>query len=128
MTKKVYSHETDKCQPIFDEFQARSKERTLSPAYCDTILANIVYNDLRRCPKKHLNGTVAKIHAYVDRLPRSYKYVAMNSVATYEHDGKGWALRSVGREPVKVFACARGTELWLSEPAKDFVINSLAHV
>lgn len=124
--KKIYSDNFTLCETIFSQAQGKSKERCLTPGECDEVLQKIVFNDLRRCPKCRLVGTKAKIHAYTNRMPQSYKYTAMNTVASYMHDGKGWILVSVERKPVKVFAGS--TELDLSQDTRDYIIQSLARV
>jgi hypothetical protein len=124
--KKIYSNNTSLCEPIFALAQGKCKERLLTAPECNDLLNKIVFNDLRGCPKCRLVGTKAKIHAYTNRLPQSYKYTAMNTVASYMHDGKGWILVSVEREPIKVFV--GNTELDLSQDTRDYIIQSLARV
>ena len=124
--KKIYSDNTTLCETIFSQAQGKCKERCLTPDECDEVLQRIVSNDLRRCPKCRLVGTRAKIHAYTNRMPQSYKYTAMNTVASYMHDGKGWILEEVCREPVKVFS--GHIELDLSQDTKDYILASLCRV
>ena len=126
--KKLYSHNLALCQAKFDEAHGhgRCKERMIQAEECNDLLSWAVDVHLRHCPKCRLVGTRATIHACTDRMPRSYKYIAMNTVARYHHDGKGWILDEVCREPVKVFS--GHIELDLSQDTKDYILSSLCRV
>lgn len=126
--KKLYSYDIALCQAKFDEAHGfgRCQERMIQAEECNDMLNRAVASDLRKCPKRRLAGTVAKIHAYTDRMPRAYKYIAMNTVAEFHHDGKGWVLFDVRREPVKVFS--GHIELELSQEAKDYILSSLQRI
>ena len=126
--KKLYSHNLALCQAKFNEAHGfgRCKERMIQAEECNDLLNWMVEGHLRHCPKRRLVGTRATIHAYTDRMPRSYKWTAMNTVARYHHDGKGWILDDVCREPVKVFS--GHIELELSQDTKDYVLSSLCRV
>ena len=124
--KKIYSDNTTLCETIFSQAQGKCKERRITADECNDLLNWAVDGHLRHCPKCRLVGTRATIHAHTDRMPKSYKWSAMNTVARYHHDGKGWILDEVCREPVKVFS--GHIELDLSQDTKDYIIQSLARV
>ena len=126
--KILYSDRIADCQKYFDlaHIYGRVTERTIDAEECNNLLQWAVEGHLRKCPKRRLVGTVAKIHAYTDRMPRSYKFAAMNTVAEYHHNGKGWVLFDVRREPVKTFN--GHIEFELSQDAKDYILSSLQRV
>lgn len=76
------------------EANGRATARTLSADACAEYLER--YMQHLDITKRALTGTVATVHATMERLPHAYKYRADSTKATFEFDGKVWRF---------VFAC-----------------------
>jgi len=127
-TKKIYSTDTEALQAAISEAEGRATARTLSAQSANDALESVVYDVLRRMPKKALAGCRATVHASNERLPRAYKYRAESTQAHFVHDGKGWLLESVERDTLVQKSTRYGVELVLTDDAKKYIIDKCAFV
>ena len=126
--KKIYSTNTEALQAAISGAEGRATARTLSAQNANNALEEVVFDVLRRMPKKYLAGCRATVHASNERLPQAYKYRAESTQAHFVHDGKGWLLESVERETLVQKAVRYGVELVLTDDAKQYILDRCAFV